>query len=149
VRVNTNIEAPRVILAFDFGSRRIGVASGDTLTQTARELTTLNASGGAPWRDIERLATEYSPAQLIVGLPLNMDGTATALTNACRVFASELNARLGVPVALVDERLSSREAEAELRERRASGLKRRKTRRADIDMTAAKILLEQWLRTQR
>jgi putative Holliday junction resolvase len=140
------VKEPQVILAFDFGARRIGVASGDTLTQTARELITLDASNGAPWPEIERLMREYAPAQLVVGLPLNMDGTITELTEACHAFASELHVRLGIPVALVDERLSSREAEAQLRERRASGLKRRKTRRADIDMTAARILLEQWLR---
>jgi putative Holliday junction resolvase len=140
-------KAPRVILAFDFGARRIGVASGDTLTQTAREVTTLDAAN-APWPEIERLVREYAPAHLVVGLPLNMDGTTTALTEGCRAFASQLHARLGIPVALVDERLSSREAEAQLRERRASGLKRRRTSRADIDMTAAKVLLEQWLRTQ-
>ena len=146
--MDTLIKGPQVILAFDFGARRIGVASGDTLTQTARELTTLDVSEGAFWPEIERLVREYTPAHLVVGLPLNMDGTATALTEACRSFASELHARLDIPVALVDERLSSREAEAQLRERRASGLKRRRTSRADIDMMAAKILLEQWLRKQ-
>jgi putative Holliday junction resolvase len=143
--VNKVTEAPQVILAFDFGARRIGVASGDTLTRTARGLKTLDASSGPPWPAIERLAEEYMPAQLVVGLPLNMDGTVTELTELCRRFARELHTRLGLPVALVDERLSSREAEAQLRELRASGLKRRKTRRADIDMTAARILLEQWL----
>ena len=134
---------PQVILAFDFGARRIGVASGDTLTRTARELTTLEAT--EPWKPIEALVREYQPAHLIVGLPLNMDGSPTALTEASRAFAAALKRRYGRPVALVDERLSSKEAEAQLRSARASGLKRRRTSRADVDMVAARILLEQWL----
>jgi putative holliday junction resolvase len=138
--------APQVILAFDLGERRIGVASGDTLTRAARALTTLDGRSGAPWKAIDALVREYAPAQFVVGLPLNMDGSPTALTDSSRVFAGDLKERYGVPAALVDERLSSREAEGRLREARATGLKRRKTSRADVDMTAACVLLEQWLR---
>jgi putative Holliday junction resolvase len=135
---------PRLILAFDFGARRIGVASGDTLTRTARPLTTLEADRGALWTAVDRLVRDYAPAQFVVGLPLNMDGTPTSLTTAARAFARELEERYKRPVALVDERLSSREAEAQLRAARASGLKRRRTTHADVDMTAARVLLEQW-----
>ena len=116
--------APQLILAFDYGTRRIGVASGDTLTRTARALTTLERSGNLPWPAIGKLIAEYRPAQLIVGVPYNMDGTATAHTAATRSFARELHTRHAIAVALVDERLSSREAEAQLREARAGGLKR-------------------------
>lgn len=137
--------APQVILAFDFGSRRIGAASGDTLTRTARPLAALDAAAGVPWSVVDALVREYAPAQFVVGLPLNMDGSPTALTDSARAFARELQARYAAPAALVDERLSSKEAQARLREARASGLKRRRTRRGDIDMTAACILLEQWL----
>lgn len=137
---------PQVILAFDFGTRRIGVASGDTLTRTARALTTLECVGDAvPWQAIDKLMREYQPSQLVVGLPWNMDGTPTLLTDASRNFAAQLKARYDKPVALVDERLSSREAEAQLRDARASGLKKRRNTHADVDMIAAKILLEQWL----
>jgi putative Holliday junction resolvase len=135
---------PQLILAFDFGTRRIGVASGDTLTATARPLTTLTVSNGTPWREIDRLVADYRPARLIVGLPYNMDGTPTTLTGPTRHFARELLTRYAVAVALVDERLSSREAEAQLRNARALGLKRRRLTHADVDMTAAKILLERW-----
>lgn len=137
---------PQVILAFDFGTRRIGVASGDTLTRTARALTTLDCNSNVmPWTAIDKLVREYQPSQLVVGLPWNMDGTPTLLTDASRAFAAELKARYDKPVALVDERLSSREAESQLRDARASGLKKRRNTHADVDMIAAKILLEQWL----
>jgi putative holliday junction resolvase len=136
---------PRLILAFDFGTRRIGLAAGDTLTRTARGLSTLDCGHGTPWPAIDKLYADLQPAQLIVGLPLNMDGTPTALTGAARTFAAELETRYRKPVALVDERLSSREAEAELRSARAAGLKRRRTTHADVDMIAARILLERWL----
>lgn len=140
---------PQIILAFDFGARRIGVASGDTLTRTARELTTLDTATGAPWTAIDSLVREYHPAQLVVGLPLNMDGTPTTQTEASRRFARDLRQRYQTAVALVDERLSSKEAEAQLREARASGMKRRRTTHADIDRVAARILLEQWLENPR
>ena len=141
---NPPVAAPQLILAFDYGTRRIGVASGNTLTRTAQPVTTLTRSGGIPWPAIARLMDEYRPAQLIVGLPYNMDGTPTAHTAATRSFARELHTRHAIEVALVDERLSSREAEAQLRDARAGGLKRSRVTHADVDMVAAKILLERW-----
>ena len=145
--------APQVILAFDYGTKRIGVASGDTLTGTARALTTLetkntnsNLESAIAWAAIDKLMREYQPSQLVVGLPWNMDGTPTLLTDASRAFGAALEARYHKPVALVDERLSSREAEAQLRDARAAGIKKRRNTHADVDMIAAKILLEQWLR---
>ena len=135
---------PQLILAFDFGTRRIGLASGDTLTRTARGLSTLDCARGTPWPEIDKVCADLQPSQLVVGLPHNMDGTPTALTAAVRSFAAELADRYRKPVALVDERLSSREAEAELRDARAAGLKRGRTTHADVDMIAARILLERW-----
>jgi putative holliday junction resolvase len=135
---------PQVILAFDFGTRRIGVASGDTLTRTARELTTLERTRGIPWDEIDRLVGEYAPAQFVVGLPYNMDGTPTLLTDTSRAFGADLKNRYRKSVALVDERLSSREAEDQLRAARAAGLRRRRTTHADVDMVAARILLLRW-----
>lgn len=135
----------QIILAFDYGTRRLGVASGNTLTRTAQALTTLDCpAGNPPWEALDRVMREYRPAQLVVGLPYNMDGTATLLTEASRGFARDLQVRYALPVALVDERLSSREAEAQLRDARAHGFKRHRTTRADVDMIAARILLERW-----
>lgn len=139
--------APQVILAFDIGSRRTGVARGNTLTRTAHGLTTLECTRGMPWPAIDKLLSDAAASRLLVGIPYNMDGTPTALTAACRQFASELAQRYGLPVDLVDERLSSREAREQLREARASGLKPRRVQRGDIDQTAAKVLLERWFAT--
>jgi putative Holliday junction resolvase len=135
---------PQIVLAFDFGTRRIGIASGDTLTQTSHALKTLECARGIPWPAIEAVVQDYRPTQLIVGIPYNMDGTPTSLTTASRQFARSLKARCRVEVALVDERQSSREAEAQLRRARAEGLKRRRTTHADVDMVAASILLARW-----
>lgn len=142
--------APQIILAFDYGTRRIGVASGDTLTRTARELTTLQCTAAQlpPWEQIDRLVAEYRPAQFVVGVPYNMDDTPTALTEASRAFADQLLSRYRVPAALVDERLSSREASEQIRQARELGFKRRRSTREDIDQVAARILLEQWLQAQ-
>ena len=76
------------VLAFDFGTRRIGLASGDTLTRTARGLSTLDCSRGMPWPAIDKVCADLQPSQLVVGLPHNMDGTPTALTAAARSFVS-------------------------------------------------------------
>jgi putative Holliday junction resolvase len=143
-RTLARVTAPQIIFAFDYGTRRIGVASGDTLTQTARGLATLDCGSTFPWDAIAKLISEYRPAQLIVGVPYNMDGTPTLLTDAAREFARALQQRHGLPACLIDERLSSREAEAQLRHARATGLKRRRLTHADVDMTAAKIVLERW-----
>jgi putative holliday junction resolvase len=138
--------APTLILGFDYGTRRIGVACGNTLTHSARPLKTLSRGNSPPWGEIATLVNEFSPSQFVVGLPYNMDGTETALTPEVRLFADELTARFKLPVALVDERLSSRAAESELRDARAQGHMRKRVTHGDVDMTAAKVLVEQWLR---
>jgi putative Holliday junction resolvase len=91
-------------------------------------------------------AREWQPRVLVVGVPYNMDGTPTRLTDAARRFAADAGARFALEVAPVDERLSSREAADLLRQRRASGERRRRVRAADLDPVAACVLLEQWLR---
>ena len=144
--LSIDMTTPLLILGFDYGTRRVGVACGNTLTQSARPVTTLARGAQPPWSDIAALVKEFSPAQFVVGLPYNMDGTETILTPDVRAFAAELTARFDRPVALVDERLSSRAAEAELREARAQGHKRKRVTHSDVDMAAAKVLVEQWLR---
>lgn len=141
-----HMTAPLLILGFDYGTRRIGVACGNTLTQSARPVTTLMRGALPPWNDIAVLVKEFSPAQFVVGLPYNMDGTETTLTPEVRAFAAALTERFDKPVALVDERLSSRAAESDLRDARAQGQKRKRVTHSDVDMAAAKVLVEQWLR---
>jgi putative Holliday junction resolvase len=137
----------RTILAFDFGLRRIGVAVGNTLTGTARPLTTLLANDGVPeWQQIARICAEYAPALCLVGVPCNMDGSTSPLTPRARAFAAELGKRVRSEVLLLDERLSSHAAEEALRDARATGSRARRLRRGDVDQVAAALLLMQWLR---
>jgi putative holliday junction resolvase len=136
---------PRVVLAFDFGQRRIGVACGDTVSRSAAPLEAVPAGSAGPrWDVIESLLREWQPALAVVGLPYNVNGSDSAMTQAAREFAAELERRCRLPVALVDERYSSREAEAKLKSERESGLRRRRVVKADVDAAAACIILERW-----
>jgi len=132
-----------VYLAFDYGLKRIGVAVGDSLTRSARPLPSL--SGPPDWPAIRRLATEWRPAALVVGLPLDEDGAEQAITGPARRFAAELGRQLQLPVHQTDERYSSRAADDALREARSSGRMVRRVRKGDRDAQAARIILEQWL----
>ena len=135
----------QVVLAFDYGTRRIGVASGNTLIRTAQALCTLECrQQQTPWPEIDKLLRDYLPAQLIVGLPYNDDGTPTGMTAPAQAFAAELAERSKLPVTLVDEGHSSREAERELAHLRRSGIKTRRVTHADVDRVAAKVVLERW-----
>ena len=97
-------KADATVLAFDFGTRRIGVASGNTLIRAAHPLTTIDAPRAATRFDaIGALIARWRPAQLIVGLPVHADGTPHAMTTRARMFARELELRFAVPVVLVDE----------------------------------------------
>ncbi|MEA3197422.1 MAG: putative pre6S rRNA nuclease [Gammaproteobacteria bacterium] len=137
--------APRVVLAFDFGHRRIGVACGDTVSRTAAPLDGVPAGSGQPrWELIDALLREWQPALIVVGLPYNVDGSDSAMTQAAREFAAELERRCRLQVVLVDERYSSREAEARLKSARESGLRRRRVAKADVDAAAACVILERW-----
>lgn len=128
-------------LAFDYGEKRIGTAVGDTITGTARPLVTL--TDGLP--AALRLVTEWRPKALVVGLPLNEDGSEQSITAKSRAFARELQTLCKLPVHLTDERYSSRAADDVLRDARASGAMTRRVRKGDRDGLAAKIILEQFL----
>jgi putative holliday junction resolvase len=139
--------AARTVLSFDYGLRRIGVAVGNTLTGTAEALATIAAADGEPdWRAIDRCVAEWRPSAIVAGVPYNMSGGDTRLATAALRFADALGGRYGIEVHRVDERLTSREAEDDLRERRRSGAKARRVRRGDVDREAARLLLLQWLR---
>lgn len=137
--------AAHTVLAFDFGLKRIGIASGDTLTRTAAPRAALTAGKAGPdWSAIEREVRALAPGVLVVGAPYNADGSEGALTAAARRFAAELERRFALPVHLVDERFSSLEASAALKSRRAAGERRRRVRSADIDSAAATVILGRW-----
>ena len=140
---------PAIVLAFDYGERRIGVAVGQTASGTANAVATLNSRGTPDWAAVLRCVAEWQPNRVLVGLPYNMDGSETAMTGACRAFATGLAERTSLRVDLVDERLTSAAATAELRDARRSGARARRVRREDVDAHAARLILETWLRDTR
>lgn len=136
---------PAIVLGIDFGFKRIGIASGDTLTRTAHPRTTIpNGPHGPDWPGLRRLLDETRPARLAVGEPYNADGSESPLTSAARGFAAELARFSSLPVDLVDERWSSQDAEERLRTMRASGQRQRRVTKADVDAAAAAVILERW-----
>ena len=97
-----------IVLGFDFGLKRIGIALGNTLTGHAQPLSVIQAADNATrFGEIERLITEWRPARLVVGEPRHPDGTGHEMTARCRRFANQLGGRFNLPVILVDERYSS------------------------------------------
>ena len=131
---------PETLLAFDYGTRRIGIAVGQTLTGTARPLATLKSRNGKPdWEAIGRLIREWQPDRLVVGLPLHMDGSEQPMTELARRFGRQLEGRYNLPVEWADERLTSEEAERNLP---GGGDK------AAIDAEAAAVILQGWLDRQ-
>lgn len=136
-------ELPVTVLGFDFGTKRIGVAVGNALTGTATPLRVLPARDGVPdWGHIVALCTEWQPARLLVGLPLNMDGSESELSARARRFGKRLNGRTGLPVEMVDERLTSFAARGELQD---AGNRRGKPA---LDALAASLIIESWLDRQ-
>jgi putative holliday junction resolvase len=137
--------APKIVLAFDFGLRRIGIACGDTVSRAASPLKAITAVAGAPpWEMIAELLREWQPNLAVVGLPYNVDGSDSAMTQSARGFAAELARRFALEIDLVDERYSSREAEARLKSAREAGLRRRRVAKTDVDAAAACVILERW-----
>ena len=136
----------QTVLAFDFGFKRIGIASGDTLTRTAAPRPAAAVHQHGPdWDAITREVRMLSPGLLVVGAPYNADGSPGALAPAARRFAAELESRFSLPVNMVDERWSSLEASAALKAQRASGERKRRVRKEDIDSAAAAVILRRWL----
>jgi len=131
----------RLLLGFDYGSNKIGVAVAQAITRQARELCVLKAKDGVPnWDDIAALLKEWQPDALVVGLPLNMDGSASELSQRAEKFARRLHGRFALPVHLHDERLSSFAARGE---RLAQGKKTRDSK--PIDALAAALIVEGFL----
>ena len=135
----------RTFLGFDFGMKNIGVAVGQELTKTANPLTVIKAREGIPdWDQIKNLLDEWHPQLLIVGLPLNMDGTEQEMTAAARRFGNRLNGRFHIPVDWQDERLTTFEALDQLGIRS----KMQSNKREDVDRISAQLILQSWLNQQ-
>jgi len=133
------------VLAFDFGTRRIGVAVGNTVVRIAHPLITIVGEANAPrFAAIDALVAQWEPGALLVGRPLNEDGTTQEMTARAERFARQLGGRYGLPVMLADERFTSRAAATTLRE---AGVRVR-GRLAAKDEVAAQLILQSWLDEQ-
>ena len=133
-------------LAFDYGKRFIGIAIGQSVTKTARPLTTIqnknqNKKFGPDWASIQKLIIEWQPSALIIGIPLNMDGSEQWITQHARDFAKLLAEKFQLPIHEIDERLSTVEAKQALFDEGGY----RSLGKEAIDAMAAKLILETWL----
>jgi len=139
------MSSPRTLLGFDFGLKNIGVAVGQELTMTASPLTVIKARDGIPnWDELQQLFDQWNPDLLIVGLPLNMDGTEQKMTARSRKFGNRLNGRFQIPVEWQDERLSTYEALEHL----GIHSKLQANKRDDVDRISAQLILQSWLNQQ-
>ncbi len=128
------------VLAFDFGTGHIGVAAGQTLTGGAEAVGVLKARDGNPdWTAVATLLADWQPDRLLVGLPLNMDGSESPFCLRARKFARRLHGRFGLRVCMVDERLSTSEAKF------LQGTPRQNYRKKPVDALAARLICETWL----
>lgn len=129
------------VLAFDFGEKRIGVATGETMLKVAHPLTTINAEENeAKFTQIGALIVEWRPSLLVVGLPMHMDGESHLLTQLSKKFAQRLEGRFNLPVQMIDERLSSAEASQNLNAAGIKGIKQK----AMLDAVAAQSILQSY-----
>lgn len=132
---------PGILIAFDFGMKRIGVAIGQTITKTARPLDTIQAKDGIPnTQAVEKLIQKWQPDALVVGIPLNMDGTDQPITSHARTFAHWLREHFQLPVHEIDERLTTKDA----RERLFSTGGYKALQDGQVDRVAAQLILQNW-----
>lgn len=131
----------KILVGFDFGMKRIGVAIGQTVTQTARPLETISAVQGVPnWLDITKIIKKWRPDALVVGIPLNMDGSDQPITQTAKEFAQQLKAHTQLIVYEVDERLTTKDARETLFAQ--GGYKA--LQGGQIDQIAAQLILQNW-----
>jgi len=139
-------EPPRTVMAFDFGLRQIGVAIGNSTLGTTQALEVVRAKDGIPdWSLVEKLIREWEPQLIVVGDPLNMDGSSSELSARAEKFGRRLAGRFGVSVTMMDERLSSFEAKQLAKDAGHRG----DYKTAPIDSFAAELILKSWLSTDR
>ncbi|NLQ17362.1 Holliday junction resolvase RuvX [Marinomonas sp. M1K-6] len=141
--LNNNVEPNTAcsVLGFDFGTTRIGVAIGQSITGTAQPLAPIKAKDGVPnWDEITRLVDEWQPDAFVVGLPLDMDGLENEMCQRARKFAKRLHGRFNLPYHMMDERLSSYEAKGQVIARGGN----RNFKENSVDGLAAQMILETW-----
>jgi len=139
---STPVKAPNTLLGFDFGTKSIGVATGQMITATAQPIAAIKANDGIPnWETVEAVIKEWKPDLIIVGLPLNMDGTEQPITQRAKKFGNRLTGRFGVKVAFQDERLTTASAKEFIFER--GGFKA--LEKGKVDSVSAALILESWM----
>ena len=130
----------QTLLGFDFGTQRIGIAVGQSITGTATALCTIKSRNGKPdWGRITELIDHWRPDALVVGLPLHDDGSDSDISKAVRSFIQQLIEHYGLPVNTMDERLSSHAAKQYMKQ---------STSKQEVDAVAAMIILQNWLETK-
>jgi len=140
--MTSNNTTPSTLLGFDFGTKSIGVATGQMITATAQPIAAIKANDGIPnWDTVEAVLKEWTPDLIIVGLPLNMDGTEQAITQRAKKFGNRLTGRFGVKVAFQDERLTTASAKEFIFDR--GGYKA--LEKGKIDSVSAALILESWM----
>ncbi len=135
----------RTIISFDYGNKKIGLAVGNSLTQTANELTTITCKNSVPdWAMLDKLIQQWQPDLLLVGLPLNLDGSINTISKQVRLFGKRLNNRYNLPVEYEDERLSSNQADGIIRESLGYPSRTSKKALSKRDQVAAKLILQSY-----
>ena len=133
------------VIAFDFGLKRTGVAVGNTLTGSATPECTITSKDEQPnWQIISKLIDDWKPSQVVVGMPVELDGTENPLKKRIDRFCNQLNGRYNLPVDQENEQFSSIEAAGRLKQLRQSGRKK-KVKKEEVDKIAASIILESWM----
>jgi putative Holliday junction resolvase len=141
---DANLGDNRTVIAFDFGMKSIGVAVGQAITMTASPLQAIKAQDGIPnWENLTKILTQWEPDALLVGLPLNMDGTQQPITASVKRFVGRLKHRYNLPVFMHDERLSTVDAKSKLFE--LGGYK--KLSKEKVDSVSACLIYESWVFT--
>ena len=136
------MQTAETILGFDFGEKRIGVAVGNTVTSQARALTTLHVeSNAARLGAVEKLVAEWQPASFVIGQPEHTDGQPHDVAHLAKKFGNRLTEKFRLPVAYINETLSSVEASSILGARGVKGV----AQRAEIDAVAAQVILQSYL----
>ena len=138
-----DVNAPNTIMAFDFGTQKMGMAVGQSLIESANPLPLFPMKDGIPnWDELLKIVKNYQPGLFLVGLPLNMDDSESELSTRARKFARRLRHQTNIKTLMVDERLTTREARDELDHYQAQG----RGKKLSADSIAAALLIESWYR---
>ena len=139
----------QTLLAFDYGTHKIGVAAGQGITRTASALPVLKANAGEPdWQQLDLLVSQWKPGAFVIGMPYNMDGSENVMTVRALAFARKLEEKYSRPCHTIDERLSTREAK-DLSRSNAEAGGRKFNDKSLVDSFAAQLILESWLAENR